>query len=528
MQLAPIILFTYNRPWHTRQTIEALQKNKFAVKSILIIFSDGPKNPADGEKVQEIRDYLYTIDGFEAVQIIEREENLGLSRSIISGVTEVINQYEKAIVLEDDLVTSPLFLTYMNDALEMYKNDTDVASIHGYVYPIKNSLPETFFIKGADCWGWATWKRAWDIFEVDGKKLLNELTQRNLEREFNMDNSYPYIKMMKDQIRGKNNSWAVRWYASAFLADMFTLYPGRSLVSNIGFDASGTHAGYTKALDSEIGSSIHLQKIPIEENKMAKKEFGKYLAILKYKSFFSRSKNMLQNFIKKNFFSPAWYSILFNPYFIARRGLYREIKKFSQEEMGDVILDVGCGAKPYEGLFKGKQYIGIDVKVTGHNEKKKSVDAYFDGISIPFDDKKFDSVVCTQVLEHAEDPDGLLESCHRVLTSDGKLFLTIPFVWNEHEIPYDFRRLTRYGLKQILEKHGFVIEKIETTGGVFRVTGQLISAFIFESIPNNAILKIAVALILCFPILLLFLIFDVIFRNSWITLDYIIIATKHK
>jgi len=526
MQLAPIILFTYNRPWHTRQTIEALQKNTLADESKLFIFSDGPKNSHDSVQVQEVRDYLRTVGGFKTVEIIEREGNIGLSKSIISGVTSTIDVYEKVIVLEDDLITSPVFLTYMNDALEMYKNDENVASVHGYVYPIKKQLPDTFFIKGADCWGWATWKRAWDIFEVDGNTLLNELNKRNLQREFNMDNSYPYITMLKDQIRGKNDSWAVRWYASAFLADMVTLYPGSSLVSNIGFDESGTHARYTNALDSEMVSSIQLQKIAIEENRFAKKEFGKYLAMLTYKNAFSRSKYMLQEFIKKNFFSPAWYSIFFNPYFISRRGLYLGIKKFSQEDKGSVLLDVGCGGKPYQHLFGEKKYIGIDVKGTGHKETKKNVDAYFDGSTIPFEDKKFDSIVCTQVLEHAEDPDTLLESCHRVLIDNGKVFITVPFVWNEHEIPYDFRRLTRYGLTQILEKHGFVIEKIETTGGVFRVMGQLISAFIFESLPNNAVLKMVVACVLCFPVQFLFLVLDTVFKNSWITLDYVVVAKK--
>ena len=126
---------------------------------------------------------------------------------------------DKVIVLEDDLVTSPHFLQYMNDGLGIYERDDRVISIHGYSYPVHGKLPETFFLRGADCLGWATWKRGWDLFEDDGQRLLNELERRNLTRSFDFDGSYPYTQMLRDQIAGSNSSWAVRWYASAFLRD---------------------------------------------------------------------------------------------------------------------------------------------------------------------------------------------------------------------------------------------------------------------------------------------------------------------
>ena len=158
---APIALFVYNRPWHTKQTVEALQKNELANKSELFIYCDNAKNKGAQKSVDEVRNFVKNIKGFKKITIIKRKRNWGLACSIIDGVTKIVNEYGKIIVLEDDLVTSPYFLEFMNDGLKMYKDDLKVASIHGYIYPIK-SLPDTFFIKGADCWGWATWKRVWE------------------------------------------------------------------------------------------------------------------------------------------------------------------------------------------------------------------------------------------------------------------------------------------------------------------------------------------------------------------------------
>ena len=244
-KLAPITLFVYNRPDHTRQTIEALQKNFLAKESNLFIFSDGAKNEGDIDSVQEVRTYLKTIDGFKSVNIEEKTKNHGLANSIIAGVTKIVNKFGKIIVLEDDLVTSKYFLQYMNDGLDFYEKEKRVISIHGYIYPLKQKLNSNFFIKGADCWGWATWKRGWDLFNKDGKYLLTQLENKNLTKEFDFDNTYPYTKMLENQIAGKNNSWAIRWYASAFLANTLTLYPKESLVANIGFDDSGSHCSQT-------------------------------------------------------------------------------------------------------------------------------------------------------------------------------------------------------------------------------------------------------------------------------------------
>ena len=279
MKYSPVILFTYNRPSHTIQTIEALLRNDEAAESDLIIYSDGTRDRASKEKVEKVRLYLKTISGFKTVQIIQREENLGLAQSIISGVSEVVNEYGRCIVLEDDLVTSPYFLKYMNDALNAYEHDDRVISIHGYCYPVGN-LPETFFLKGADCWGWATWKRGWALFQEDGKKLLSELEHANLLSRFDFFGAYDYSGMLRDQIEGRNQSWAVRWYASALLKNKFTLYPGKTMVKNIGIDGSGTHCGddeESRLYETDIcQNSIRVSKIPVLENEEALTAFSQF------------------------------------------------------------------------------------------------------------------------------------------------------------------------------------------------------------------------------------------------------------
>jgi hypothetical protein len=296
-KLAPIVLFVYNRLYHTRQTLEALQKNDLASKSELIIYSDSAKNKNDLEKVVKVREYIEKIDGFKKIIIRKTKENIGLANSIINGVTKVVNEYGKIIVLEDDLVTSRFFLRFMNEALEAYKDEPRVASIHGYIYPIKN-LPETFFIKGADCWGWATWNNKWSIFESDGKKLLDNVKKKNLEREINFNYAYNYTEMLKDQIKGKNDSWAIRWYVSAFLKNMFTLYPGQSYVQNRGFDNESTHTKTKTVLfKTNLVNRFKFSKIAVNEDFVSRKKIENFFKSIKM-SFIEKIKSKIISFFR--------------------------------------------------------------------------------------------------------------------------------------------------------------------------------------------------------------------------------------
>jgi len=252
MKLAPIIIFTYNRPDHTRKTIEALQKNELAMLSDLFLFSDGFKNETDKIQVYKVREYLAQVNNFKSVTIIERERNFGLANNIIDGVKQIIDSYGKVIVLEDDLITSPFFLKYMNEALDLYEPAANIVSIHGYVYPVKAKLPSTFFLIDPGSLGWGTWKDRWDQYDANGARLFEELKKRKLTNKFNYDGAYPFTKMLKNQIEGKNNSWVIRWYAYALLNNKLTLYPGKSLVFHNGSDGSGTHEGASNVLDVEL------------------------------------------------------------------------------------------------------------------------------------------------------------------------------------------------------------------------------------------------------------------------------------
>lgn len=253
-KVAPIALFAYARADHVRRTVDALLRNPEAPLTDLVVFSDAARSADKRTAVDEVRRYLASIEGFRSVTVHAREENFGLSRSIIEGVTRMLVDHDSVIVMEDDLVTSPHFLRFMNEGLDRFAQDERVISVHGYMYPVEEPLPEAVFLPGADCWGWATWRRGWALFNPDGIELLAQLEQRGLSESFDFNGSYPFTRMLKDQVAGLNDSWAVRWYASAFLLGKLTLNPGRSLVHNIGNDSSGTHSGTSELLDVDLAS----------------------------------------------------------------------------------------------------------------------------------------------------------------------------------------------------------------------------------------------------------------------------------
>lgn len=302
MELAHIIVFAFNRPLHFKLTIEALLRNQLALESSITIYCDGPRNQLDVANVKSVRAFAKSINGFKTIEVIEQSSNKGLSKSIIDGVTDALSKYESVIVLEDDLVSSPYFLTYMNNSLKMYENCVNVVSIHGYCYPVKQELPESFFIRGADCWGWATWKRGWATFEQDGSKLLNKLKEQSLCSEFDFYNTYPYTRMLENQIAGRIQSWAIRWYASAFLNNMLTLFPGNSLIKNIGNDFSGTNSweGDRFKVDLQM-KLINFSYVEPVENIHAKKIIAHFFQSTKKNTLlrvFSRLVFIFKNFEK--------------------------------------------------------------------------------------------------------------------------------------------------------------------------------------------------------------------------------------
>jgi len=243
--LAPIVLFVYNRLWHTRQTVEALQRNELARESELFIYSDAPKHEEAKEKVKEVRDYIKNIDGFKKVTIIKREKNWGLANSVIDGVTKIVNEYGKIIVLEDDLVTSTNFLVYMNEALDFYIEDKKIWSISAYNLPIdipKNYQKDVYLNYRASSWGWATWKDRWKKNDWEVQDYKKFVKNKILQKQFNRGGN-DMTEMLINQMEGKIDSWAIRWGYSQFKDKSYCIYPTITKVQNIGMDGSGVHCG---------------------------------------------------------------------------------------------------------------------------------------------------------------------------------------------------------------------------------------------------------------------------------------------
>jgi putative methyltransferase (TIGR04325 family) len=274
---APITLFCYKRPEHLRRVVSSLQANAECGSSPLIIFCDGPRSAEDEGGVKEVRELVRAITGFASVEVVIRERNLGLADSVISGVTDVLARYGKIIVLEDDTVVSKYFLKYMNDALSLYCDDERVISIHGYLPPLGKQPKDCFFLRGADCWGWATWSRGWSEFRPDGQQLLDELVTKQLVESFDLDGAYPYTAMLEEWTQGRNDSWAIRWHASAYLKGRLTLYPQHSLVVNIGNDGSGTHsADSTRYATNMSETALEIRPVPVEQDNRMRLAFGAF------------------------------------------------------------------------------------------------------------------------------------------------------------------------------------------------------------------------------------------------------------
>lgn len=274
MILAPIVIFSYDRPKHLQQTLDALSKNELANQSDLFIYCDGAKESASLEQVNRIienRKVAHAASGFKSLSVIERPKNIGLKANIVDAVTEIVNKYGRVITLEDDIVTSPGFLRFMNDALEIYKDDEKVMHISGYMWPHKLPLPETFFYEvpypGG---GWATWARAWKYYDDDAAKLYHIWESR--WDEFNMFGGDYLQKQLVANYEGRMNTWFIKWHAVLLERGALTLYPGKSLTNNIGFDDLASNCYTTNKFDVEPVGAVAVKRRPIRESRLAAHE----------------------------------------------------------------------------------------------------------------------------------------------------------------------------------------------------------------------------------------------------------------
>ena len=272
--LAPIIVFCYNRPEHLEQTLEALSRNELADLSTLYIYCDGPKEGASEEqrqKINEVRQVARKRQWCKEVHVVEREENIGLMNNIVGAVTEIVNQYGRVITMEDDIITSKGYLRFMNEALELYKDDEQVMHISGYMWPHKHRLPDTFFYEvpypGG---GWATWQRAWKHYTDDTKSLYDYWCTR--WDEFNkFGGDYLQLQLEKNY-RGTMKTWFIKWHAVMLMRGALTLFPGQSLTNNIGFDDQATNCYTTDKFDVVPVDYVPVTRQAIKENKRAARE----------------------------------------------------------------------------------------------------------------------------------------------------------------------------------------------------------------------------------------------------------------
>jgi hypothetical protein len=308
MKKTPLAIFAYNRPDHLRRTFESLQLCTRLDECEVFIFSDGPKIPADDIAVQGTRDVIHEWAEKFNGKVIKQPVNIGLARSIVNGVTKLCDEYGRVIVLEDDMLTSPRFLDYMLTTLDRYQDEEKLCQISGYMFPVRHPQePDAFFLPITTTWGWATWGRAWKIFQWDISTALIELKDPAVQHAFDLGGVYPYSKMMEDCAAGRNDSWGIRWWWSVFKAQKLALHPRHSLVWVGGFDGSGTNNEVNERL-----MSISMQDIlsfpwretfefqsELKIDTAALDKIKKYLKTLARLSFGSRLKMKIKMLLGK-------------------------------------------------------------------------------------------------------------------------------------------------------------------------------------------------------------------------------------
>jgi hypothetical protein len=286
---APVAVFVYNRPEHSKKTIEALSENRLAKETDLFIFSDAAKNEKSIEAVENTRKIIETISYsklFKSIEIIKSPTNKGLADSVISGVTKIIDKFGSVIVVEDDLISSKDFLQYMNRALKYYKNNKSIWSISGYNIPIE--IPSNYnhdvYLSYRGCsWGWATWKDRWNQVDWKVNDYNNFKNNNALRKKFNLGGR-DMANMLDLQMEGKIDSWAIRWCYAQSKHNMYTVYPVQSRIKNIGLDGSGTHSGFTNRYDVDFNKDNRVCKFEdVKLNSEISKKFQKYyMSLLKY------------------------------------------------------------------------------------------------------------------------------------------------------------------------------------------------------------------------------------------------------
>jgi len=250
---APIVVFGYNRPEHLSKTLRAIEDNPIAAASDVYIFLDGPKlGDENNTSVKECFEVAILNYRFGSTTVTSRPSNLGLAKSIRTGLDSIFDKFDRVIVIEDDIILAHHALKFLNEGLTHYQSNQNISCIHSYQYPVAEKLSGCVTLRGADCWGWATWRDRWTSTSFDSLSLRNQLLSQKLVQDFDLDGAMDYFSMLENQILGKVDSWAICWHASMFLQNRVCVYPPESLSKNIGSDGSGVHSGNKDIFKTEI------------------------------------------------------------------------------------------------------------------------------------------------------------------------------------------------------------------------------------------------------------------------------------
>ncbi len=254
----PIALFAYNRPRHLHEAVDTLAHCRRFDECHLHVFCDGPKGEHDEAGVRAAREVAADWSRRIPVRVVHRDRNLGLARSVVTGVTELCDTHGRVIVCEDDQQFGPDYLDYLLNGLDRYADEPSVFQIAAYMFPVEHAAaPDGFFLPLITTWGWATWQRAWRIFDWNATGALEQLAADAVRQRFNLRGTYPYSRMLEDRLAGRNDSWGILWWWSVFRANGLVLHPRRSLVWVGGFDGTGTHCGSRGGEDEAVRQDVH-------------------------------------------------------------------------------------------------------------------------------------------------------------------------------------------------------------------------------------------------------------------------------
>jgi len=255
-----VAVFAYNRPKQLAGLFESILAAELSNTYPYYVFADGPKSGVSGEaeKIEEVREVCRRYSSFLDMTIQCSATNQGLAQSVVRGVGSVLGNHERIIVLEDDLNINRHFFRFMSIMLDRYSNANEILQISAWMVPARGRLPPVGFYRVPGSWGWATWRRAWKLYDHDLPKLISGVSKKGI-RQFNADGVFDHFNTLLENERGQKDTWAIRWYASMYINGGFALYPSSTLVSNLGFDGSGTNCGvgtlpYSKPSSVDFGS----------------------------------------------------------------------------------------------------------------------------------------------------------------------------------------------------------------------------------------------------------------------------------